>query len=225
MKCTAAAVLVIALAAPPALAQSPPVQTRTYDYEWLYLELPQAGDDTLDFDGRLFLEDVNGPAAARSTVSGEISFNTGEGDVHLISCFLVTLPNLNLIQVGPFAQQATGDLDPAIPALEASCVLPPEILTLTCPYRGVPVTQAPGHDTFAFSGTYRTGAGLGGTYKATGQRGPILCEMTVANGTATVAAWITRVKETRRGADVSPTPLWWHEMALWQQPGDFIPTP
>ena len=35
MKSPAAAVLMIALAAPATLAQSPPVQTRTYDYEWL----------------------------------------------------------------------------------------------------------------------------------------------------------------------------------------------
>ena len=77
----------------------------------------------------------------------------------------------------------------------------------------MPITRAVGHDSFSFSGTYSTPDGLGGTYKATGRRGPIVCEVQLNDMVFTVAAWITRVKETRRGTDVSPRPLWWHEAA------------
>jgi hypothetical protein len=67
---TLAALLVSTSIAGPALAQA--VQTRTYDYEWLYFELPRFEEDTLA--GKLFLEDVSstGGVNARSVVDAEI---------------------------------------------------------------------------------------------------------------------------------------------------------
>jgi hypothetical protein len=218
-----AAPLVLALTALPVHAQQPPVQTRTYDYEWLYFEVPQVTETTHDLEGRLFIEEVNGPSEARSRFEGAISFTNAEGGTDtLFSCGL-SFPNLNFIQVGPFAQQATADIGPA--ELE-NCTVPAESITLECPYLGVQVRQANGHDSFTFTGTYRINAERSGTYTVTGQRGPIICNMRVGDILASgIPAWITRAKETRRGTDVSPTPLWWHEPVRWLDPAGLIPEP
>ena len=190
----------VALAlAPPALAQQPPVQTRTYDYEWLYFELQQGITNNDELDGQLFLEDVSSSVDARSRVEGQIFISNVEQTVGLFHCHNTT-DNVDILQVGPFAQQASADVTPATGGLLCST---PQVFTFDCPYRGVPITRAVGHDSFSFSGTY----------KATGRRGPIVCEVQLNDMVFTVAAWITRVKETRRGTDVSPRPLWWHEAA------------
>ena len=103
------------------------------------------------------------------------------GTIGLFACSGPVIPeNVNIVQVGPFAQQATADVAPGGPLLDPFCSIP-QIFTLDCPYRGVPITRAVGHDSFSFSGTYR----------ATGQRGPIVCEVQLNDMVFTVAAWIT----------------------------------
>ncbi len=74
--------------------------------------------------------------------------------------------NDDLVQVGPFAQQAHGDpaemfANPTVSFGPGStCFIPPATsLTIDCPYAGVPVTTAPGHHSFENKGTYHEGTG------------------------------------------------------------------
>jgi hypothetical protein len=122
----------------------------------------------------------------------------------------ITIPgDANIVQVGPFAQQASGDIIvSAFPALQSTC-RGLESLTVTCPYRGVPAPQATGYSTFTHSGTYRDDDGLAGSYSiSSGRHGPILCEVEV-NGVfqGQFAGWLTRFRETRRGQSVEPVSL------------------
>ena len=215
----AAAALALALVMP-SLAQQ--TQTRTYDYEWIHLrfntQLPGA-----DVIGWLFMEDVAGvrsrfQGSLRTPDGGQIFVcvgNTAEG---------ITIPgDADIVQVGPFAQQASGDIASALPTLESTC---PQLqsLTVSCPYQGVPAPQARGYTTFAHSGTYRDDDGLTGSYSiSSGRHGPVLCDVAV-NGVhqGQYSGWLTRFQETRQGESVAPVPLWWQEPLRWAPIADFF---
>ncbi len=228
---TLAALLVSTSIAGSALAQA--VQTRTYDYEWLYFELPRFEGDTLA--GKLFLEDVSstGGVNARSVVDAEIFGEQPGTTRHDFFICKTTIPGgENIVQIGPFAQQATAEF--LLPEGDPACFTPPPLpapqtLEIDCPFRGLQINQAPGHDTFRFTGKYRTPEGRSGSYTATGQRGPIVCNFMLITPSGTTVAlgfdvvgWIARVKETRTGTDVRPTPLWWHDNAQSLSAEDFV---
>ena len=153
------AVVALALAlVTPSLAQQ--TQTRIYEYEWIHLRfnthLP--GEDVI---GWLFMEDVAGvrsrfQGSLRTPDGGQIFVcvgNTTEG---------ITIPgDADIVQVGPFAQQASGNIASALPTLQSTC---PQLqsLTVSCPYQGVPAPQARGYTTFTHSGTYRDDDGIKG---------------------------------------------------------------
>ena len=212
------------LLATPVEAEAQTVQTRTYVYEWISINMGSRNfiDANNSLFGFVFLEDVSNSRQSRSRVAGAVEQRDIDGDLiqtHFV-CNGETPVNVNVVQVGPFAQQATADVEPALP-----CGGNPQPLSLTldCPYLGVPVSRAFGHDTFSYSGKYHNPTtGLGGTYTATGQRGPIFCDMSFNGGAEiTVLAWLTNVRETRRGQDVSLTPLWWHD----REPAIAVPDP
>jgi hypothetical protein len=214
----AAAALALVLVAP-SLAQQ--TQTRIYEYEWIHLRfnthLPGA-----DVIGWLFMEDVAGvrsrfQGSLRTPDEGQIFVcvgNTAEG---------ITIPgDADIVQVGPFAQQGSGDVASALPALQSTC---PQLqsLTVSCPYQGVPAPQARGYSTFTHSGTYRDDDGLEGSYSISGRHSPILCDVEV-NGVhqGQFSGWLTRFQETRRGESVAPVPLWWQEPLRWAPLEDFF---
>jgi hypothetical protein len=115
----------------------------------------------------------------------------------------------DLIQVGPFAQQARGNVSPLLDQLEHFCLVPPQSLTLDCPYQGVPAPQAAGHETFNHTGTYRGRVGgLPGSYSQVGQHGPTACTVLVNEIAYGFEGHLTRIKETRRGQDVSANITW-----------------
>jgi hypothetical protein len=214
----AAAALALALVMP-SLAQQ---QTRTYDYEWIHLRfnthLPGA-----DVVGWLFMEDVAGvrsrfQGSLRTPDAGQIFVcvgNTAEG---------IPLPgDADIVQVGPFAQQGSGNIASALPTLQSTC---PQLqsLTVSCPYQGVPAPQARGYTTFTHSGTYRDDDGITGSYSiSSGHHGPIQCEVEV-NGVhqGQFSGWLARFQETRRGESVAPVPLWWQEPLRWTPLADFF---
>jgi hypothetical protein len=189
----------------PALAQT--TQTKSYIYEWVHL---RAGVEE-GLRGWLFIEDLQGTLTQPSHLQGFLKdIHTGEmifdcsGDADGLG-----FDNLDVIQVGPFAQQARGDIAPMQQNLDNDCLLPPISLTLDCPYQGIPAPQAAGHEAFNHTGTYRGRVGgLPGSYSQVGQHGPTACTVVVNDIPYGFEGQLTRIKETRRGQDVSANPTW-----------------
>jgi hypothetical protein len=192
------------LTAPALSQQTPPTQTKTYVYEFIHLRARVEEG----LRGWLFLEDVQGQGF--SHVQGFLKdIHTGE---MIFDCSRDTDGlghNVDVIQVGPFAQQARGDVAPMQQELDNQCRLPPRNLTLDCPYQGVPAPQAAGHETFHHTGTYRGRVGgLPGSYSQVGQHGPTACTVVVNDIPYGFEGHLTRIKETRRGQDVSANITW-----------------
>jgi hypothetical protein len=211
-----AAALAFALAlCTPAHAQQ--VETRVFDYEWLVIRLPQFMTN-FEFGGLIFIQEVASAGRPnRGLFEGSLTVNGGPKQFDCVNATIAS--GADILQVGPLAQQATinGDaiLDWIAAHTPSSCSPPPQSLSLVCPWGGLHFSRAPGYDTFTYNGTYRLPSNLGGTYKATGRRGPIICEVEVKGMVFHAAGWITRAREVRRGTDVSQaTQLWWHEYGL-----------
>jgi hypothetical protein len=193
---------------PPALApQTPPTQTKTCVDEWIHLRARVEEGSR----GWLFIEDLQGTLTQPSHLQGFLkNIHTGE---MIFDCSRDTdglgFGNPDVIQVGPFAQQARGDVAPIQQDLDNHCLLPPQSLTLDCPYQGVPAPQAAGHETFNHTGTYRNRvSGLPGSCSQVGQHGPTACTVVVNEIAYGFEGHLTRIKETRRGQDVSANPTW-----------------
>jgi hypothetical protein len=244
MKHLLATAALVALLPALALAQQPPpTLTRSYTYEWVHLRFAFRDADGAPFHGLLLMEDVQGVQSRfvgylrghehpdnGSTVVVEVFDCAGRTDgLSLPTDGLITR-DANIVQVGPFAQQAAGDASPILDELDTLCRIAPASVTIDCPFAGIPAPQAPGHVTFSHSGTYRTDANtnLPGSYSQTGRHGPAFCRVHV-NGTLYIAdAFLTRMKETRRGQDVTPDPVWqeprgWFLMEDLARPRDVLP--
>jgi hypothetical protein len=195
-----------ALTLPTAIAQTPAIQTKSYVYEWIHLRARVEEG----LRGWLFIEDLQGTLTQPSHLQGFLKdIHTGE---MIFDCSRDTDGfgfHTDVIQVGPFAQQARGDIAPIQQNLDNQCRLPPQSLTLDCPYQGVPAPQAAGHESFNHTGTYRNRvSGLPGSYSQVGQHGPTACTVVVNGIPYGFEGHLTRIKETRRGQDVSANPTW-----------------
>ena len=239
MKRLALALLASAAWASAAYGQTTPTVTRSYTYEWIHVRITLREPENDPFNGLLFMEDVSGAQGAQSRflgyLRGEVipSLPEGQGNPVIETVFDCSGPhngvgrptdgkisrNANIVQVGPFAQEAAGDIAGILGDLDAQCTLPPDSLTISCPFGGVPAPQAPGYYTFRHDGTYRTDVSTGalpGSYSQQGRHGRAFCIVTI-NGTAYVAeGTLTRMTETRRGpaGAVAPEPNW-QEPTRW----------
>lgn len=159
MKRLAAALLttVAALAlSAPAHAQQ---ETASYIYEWVHLRVGLLVGGGAGRQGVLFLGDTTAATPGRassSTINGYVTNNSGE--VVLDCAVGVGGGNLNLdiVQVGPFAQEAHGDVAELLEVTDGECEHKPlGSLTLNCPFQGIPARdpRANGHSTFTHSGT------------------------------------------------------------------------
>jgi hypothetical protein len=117
------------------------------------------------------------------------------------------MQDFNIVQVGSFAQQATGDAAPITPWLHSSCHIPPLSLTVNCPYQGLPAPQASHHVTLHHSGTYRGSANQLSPYTQNGHHDVVVCDVVVDGAVYVFDGTLTHIKETRRG-DVTPDPNW-----------------
>jgi hypothetical protein len=200
-----------------ALAADPPgTETARYDYEWIHLRMePEAGGSPGAFSGILFMGDVTANSfrfPSTSNLQGFIRARTGEV---VLDCSVgVGGPgNDDIVQVGPFAQQAQGNTERlfANPLVQTGpgtfCSVPAEIV-LDCPFQGVPAPNAQDHHQFTLSGTFFDFPATQ-SYSQRGQHGPIHCEVFL-NGTDIGGALgtLTRIRETRRGIGPAPVPFW-----------------
>jgi hypothetical protein len=236
MKRLALALLASAAWASAAYGQTTPTVTRSYTYEWIHVRISLREPDQEPFQGLLLTEDVSGTQGAQTRFLGYLHGTPIEGgDQQPVfhNIFDCTGPanganspndgrvprNANIVQVGPFAQQATGDITPILGDLDIMCTLPPDSLTINCPFQGVQAPQAPDYVTFTHSGTFRTPANLGslsGSYSQNGRNGLASC-VVVVNGVTYVAdGTMTNMMETRRGpvGAVAPDPRW-QEPTRW----------
>ena len=208
---------------PAALAQDPnqqPIQTATYTYEMMHLRMEnQAGGSLPRFKGVLSLVDITaGPPFIGSSRINALIKETNTGET-VLDCQLGLSGNdHDIVQVGPFAQQAHGDiesilLDPEAQFGEATnCFIPPAInLTVDCPFAGVRAPKAPHHYSFTHSGTYvgTSSAEAGNTFSQRGEHGPIHCDI-IMDGEELGGAvgHLTFIRENRRGVFIPPEPMW-----------------
>jgi hypothetical protein len=82
------------------------------------------------------------------------------------------------------------------------------VLEIDCPFQGLTVTKAPGHEQFTYSATYVDAiTGLPGSYTQRGQHGPIDCVVSVNGAQYGFEGFLTRIVETRRGFDAFQQPI------------------
>jgi hypothetical protein len=180
-----------------ALATPAAAQTKTYNVERIHIDL---NDAELTGRGWVFMEDVGG---VRS--SFELVLLDGEGPI-VYKCLVAASPtparDFNIVNVGPFAQQATANIAPLAPFLPTRCGNPPSPATLTvnCAYQGVPAPQARDHVTINHAGTYRGTNGVASSYKITGHRDMVgICDVTINGTHIQGAAILTRLSSAHTG--------------------------
>ncbi len=183
----ALAALLATAALTAASAEAQQVRTKSYVYEWIHLR-PSALDGSLPVLGALFLEDISGhgsrldihltdpttgePIFECTAVAPERNFAPPEPFRH----------DYDIIQVGPFAQQATGDISANgfDTFLEFQCGQTLTSLTLNCPYQGVPVSRSLSHISFTHSGTSGAPQGIPATsFTQKGHHSPIQCNVVI----------------------------------------------
>ena len=112
--------------------------------------------------------------------------------------------DFNIVQVGPFAQQASGDVaaNGFIDLILENCG-GPQTLTLTCPFRGVPAPQSSQHIAIDNKGTYGgTNRNPPKTYIQRGHHDIIVCDVVIDDVTYQMEGTLTHIKETRRGIGI-----------------------
>ena len=113
-----------------AVAQEPQPITVKYVYEWIHVKPEPSPPGIEDFVGALWMSDIT------STTPGIGPFSQIEGYIRqgndiILDCDLGIgrTPGHDIVQVGPFAQQATGDLAPLLedPFFnESNCLVAPD---------------------------------------------------------------------------------------------------
>jgi hypothetical protein len=201
-------------------ADALPTETARYDYEWIHLRLVEAPDPPR-YSGAIQLEEVTaltsrGINESRASILIKQDFLTNLIDCHLhLGSSGPGSSNHDIIQVGPFAQQAEGDIDALLndPLLQplgpgSFCSRPPEGLTVHCPYGGVPATSAEGHHQFTINDTFNDSPGKE-KFTQRVQHGPIHCDVFL-NGEFLAGAegTLTRIKETRTSFAPAPVVFW-----------------
>jgi hypothetical protein len=203
----AIALLIGAVLATPAAAA-----TKTYDVERLHISISGFGEQLDSGKGWLFMEDVSG---VRSTI--EMDLITDLGTV-LFPCTIRTDGSKNIVNVGPFAQQATGSLA-SVPVAERTNCTQITSLTVNCAYEGVQAKDAPNHIAVTGNkGTYRSGTGVPSSYSITGHRDEVAsCEVTF-NGQlfSEQRAILTRLRSSHTSTEAAPPYVdFWRDPTGW----------
>jgi hypothetical protein len=201
--------LLIATLALLALPSAAGAATKTYDVERIHIQI--TGDIT--GQGWLFMEDVKG---VRSTM--QLVLLDGEGPIVYNCHVFASGRDFNIVNVGPFAQQATGKTTVAFLSSGGVCVgnrlrLGASALKVSCPFAGVPAPESFNHVTINQSGTYRGANGVSSSYKITGRRDrPDFCTITVTATSGLVETFeglaiLTRLSSAHTG-DTSFVDFW-----------------
>jgi hypothetical protein len=203
---------VVALNAPVGAQTPPPVQTKSYVYEQIHLRLENAGGHQL-ITGALFMEDVTNRHSQM-----ELSVRNHATGALLYACSSGSLRNGrndgdNIVQVGPFAQEAQADATGLLALRFNDCARAPTSLIVHCPFQGIRAPQAPNYVTFTHSGTYRDGP-FPGSYSQQGRHGPTRCAVSIDGIAYNGIGTLTHIKETRRGQAVDPN-LRWRDPHRW----------
>jgi hypothetical protein len=99
--------------------------------------------------------------------------------------------------------------------LHSFCPNAPDILTVSCPYQGLPAAKAPDHVAFRHSGTYRGAANQRpSSYSQNGHRDSTVCDVLVDGAVYAFDGSLTHIKETR-GGDTAPS-------VVWQEPSGWL---
>ena len=164
----------VALAAPVGAQVAPQPRTQTFTIEGVVLQVSGGNNET----GSLLLMDFHGRFSAlkghiRNTSTGAIRFQCTSASSN--GTAPVDVPpgerrDFDVVQVGPFAQQATGDIEPIAGAVQECGGDPPQTLSVVCPYQGVPAPKAPHHISFRHSGNYVGANGLPSSYLQVGDQ-------------------------------------------------------
>jgi hypothetical protein len=189
---TATALLLCAALGTPAAAA-----TKTYDVERIHIDIVDG-----EFNGKalLFLEDVSGVRSSIELLMVALVNNERVVTVHDCQARSPATParDFNIVQVGPFAQQATANTTPMASTIASQCG--PIGVTVSCPYEGVPAPQARNHVTVNHAGTYKGANGVASSYKITGHRDVVgICDVTINGGTLDGTATLTRLSQSHTG--------------------------
>lgn len=217
MKRLALTLLATVAFAAPATAQG--TQTATHEYEWIHVRV---GDNQVGHLGSLFMGDITTKDVRSNSFSSQLQGvirRSPNGEV-ILDCQLdVGGPDRdNIVQVGPFAQEAIGDAANLLAnPFATNCVVFPESLTISCPFQGARVNVAPMHETFTHSGTINVTPPNRESFSQQGRRGPTRCDMFINGEFFQAEGHLTRITETRRGvtgAGLAPIPVW-EEPTRW----------
>lgn len=189
-------------------------QTRTWTHEWAKIagtSFPQAGDA---LQGEVFLHDVGKVTSRMSgylmnVATGAFLMDCRTSVGNALDAPLADHFDVNIVQVGPFAQQASGDVTGLLPwlngnGIKGGCAIPPASLIISCPYRGAPIATAPDHITFNHSGTFRGWVAghenVASTYSIRGHRDYVFCDVFINGIHVPMEGAIGRASEVLRGA-------------------------
>jgi hypothetical protein len=229
MKTSLLAMAAVLALAGSADAQQPQPPTVKYIYEWVHVRVGGRLGQGQPFAGVLFMGDVTsttGNGTNESILDGYIH-NAKTGEV-ILDCNLAIgrqFANDDIVQVGPFAQEAHGDASRLLESPDATfgpgarCLVPPanKDLTIDCEFQGQQISTAPGHHTFTHSGTFNQ---IGkNSFTQRGQHGPTQCTLVIDGVEYETHGFLTRINETRIGLFLSPTPMW-QEPRGWLMPAD-----
>jgi hypothetical protein len=179
-----------------ALPTSAIAATKTYDVERIFLRI------TGEFfgEGWVFMEDVKGLQSQIGIVlvdqEGIIDFNC-----HGFAPFTQPPRDFNVVNVGPFAQQASGSLPSAFaPFLRCGLQTPITSLEVSCPFGGIPAPQSLDHGTVNHAGTYKGENGVASSYKITGHRDRAgLCDVIINGGAFEAFGTLNRFSQAHTG--------------------------
>jgi hypothetical protein len=211
---TAIALLIGAALATPAEAQT--VRAKTFVRERILLGFSRFTDQG-EIEGYLSMMDLSGIGShidifLRDAVTKEPIYDCaqdapGQRD---------DLPpqDFNIVQVGPFAQQATAavlpgspDTDDFIDFMHSFCTGPnPNNLTVSCPYQGLPIGEAPHHVTVRHTGTYRGSSNQLIKFDVSGHKDLDACEV-VIDGVAYAADGML-LRLTEKAINPTPETVW-----------------
>ena len=178
------------------------IKTKSYTYEWIHLKtapLSQA-------KGFLFMEDVS---KHHSRIEGRLTDGTTGERILDCSAEGQDFPessnfDFDIVQVGPFAQQASGDVaaNNFIELILDDCG-GPQTLTLSCPYQGVPASQSSTHIAIDNKGTFGgTTRDPPATYIQRGHHDIIACDVVIDSVTYQMNGTLTHIRETRQGLSI-----------------------
>jgi hypothetical protein len=208
--------LLIATLALLALPSAAGAATKTYNVERLHISISGFGEQLDSGRGWLFMEDVSG---VRSTV--RMVLITDLGTV-LFPCIIQTAGSKNIVNVGPFAQRATGSLASVPAAARLNCRQITS-LTVNCAYEGVPAPESRSHIIVTgHKGTYRSPqTDAPSSYSITGHRDEVtFCDVTI-NGSLfrEQHAILTRLRSSHTSTEAAPP-----YVDFWRDPTGWINT-